>query len=52
MTSPAGLGVVTSKRPAEDEPTSPASKHLKTYDDFIAKFEFNRQGQNCTPIKT
>ena len=36
MTSPAGLGMVTSKRPAEDEPASPASKHLKTYNDFTA----------------
>mgnify|MGYP001795471259 CR=1 FL=1 len=32
MTSPAGLGMVTSKRPAEDEPASPASKLLKTFD--------------------
>ena len=32
-----------SKCPAEDEPASPASKLLKTYDDFKAKFEFNEQ---------
>ena len=33
----------TSKRPAEDEPASPATKLLKTYDDFKAKLEFNKQ---------
>ena len=33
----------TSKRPAEDEPASPGSMLLKTYDNFTAKFEFNKQ---------
>lgn len=33
----------TSKRPAEDEPASPATKLLKTFDDFKAKLEFNKQ---------
>ena len=33
----------TSKHAAEDEPASPASKLLKTSDDFKANFEFNKQ---------
>ena len=33
----------TSKRLAEDKTASPATKLLKTYDDFKAKLEFNKQ---------
>ena len=43
MPSSFSLPCQTSKHAAEDEPASPASKLLKTSDDFKANFELNKQ---------
>ena len=43
VSTSASQGQSTSKRPADDEPASPATKLLKTYNDFNAKLAFNKQ---------